>query len=96
MSLQGQKAISGGEGGLILTNSENYYKKMIELNHPGHLGNEYFKEFTGMSKNIKLRMHPISALVAIEDLKKIELENDILRVKIRKIYNFLSKKIILS
>ena len=32
MSLQGQKAISGGEGGLILTNSENYYKKMIELN----------------------------------------------------------------
>ena len=27
MSLQGQKAISGGEGGLILTNSENYYEK---------------------------------------------------------------------
>lgn len=92
MSLQGQKAISGGEGGIILTNSENYYKKMIELNHPGHSRNNYFKEFTGMSKNIKLRMHPISALVAIEDLKKIELENNLLRVKIRKIYNFLSKK----
>ena len=50
MSLQGQKAISGGEGGLILTNSENYYKKMIELNHPGHLGMSILKNLLECQK----------------------------------------------
>ena len=41
MSLQGQKAISGGEGGITLT--EIYYQRMIELSHPGHEQNNYFK-----------------------------------------------------
>ncbi len=92
MSLQGQKAISGGEGGIILTNNETYYQRMIELSHPGHRSNNYFNEFTGMSKNLKLRMHPLSAVLALTDLNNIDKKNKILNEKIKKIYNFLSKK----
>ena len=92
MSLQGQKAISGGEGGIILTNNEIFYQRMIELSHPGHELNNYFKEFTGMSKNLKLRMHPLSAVLALPDLNYIEKKNKILNSKIKEIYNFLLKK----
>ncbi len=92
MSLQGQKAISGGEGGITLTNREIYYQRMIELSHPGHEQNNYFKEFTGMSKNLKLRMHPLSAVLASTDLNYIENKNKILNSKIKEIYNFLLKK----
>ena len=36
LSLQGNKSISGGEGGAILTDDENIYSKMINNHHPGH------------------------------------------------------------
>lgn len=92
MSLQGQKAISGGEGGIILTNDSTYHQRMIELSHPSHNLNNFFKEFTGMSKNLKLRMHPLAAAIALTDLKNIEKKNQKLRDKIEKIYSFLSNK----
>lgn len=89
MSLQGQKAISGGEGGVVLTNNKDYYQKMINLNHPGHSMNNLSKDFTGISKDLKLRMHPLAAIIASEDLKGIHNKNKKLRKKIKKIYNFL-------
>ena len=90
--MQGQKAISGGEGGIILTNNDIYHQRMIELSHPGHSLNNHFKQFTGMSKNIKLRMHPLAAVIALADLKNIDKKNEKLKNKIIKIYEFLSKK----
>ena len=44
-----------------------------------------------MSKNLKLRMHPLSAVIALTDLNNID-KNKILNDKIKKIYNSLSKK----
>ena len=34
MSLQGAKAISAGEGGVVFSNSKYLANKMIELSHP--------------------------------------------------------------
>ncbi len=90
MSLQGNKSISGGEGGVILTNDENLYLKMINNHHPGHQKNKKFKIAGGIN-DLKLRMHPLAALLALDDLKSFEKRNNNLIEKIEFIYNHLDK-----
>ena len=90
ISLQGNKSISGGEGGTILTDDENIYLKMINNHHPGHTKNKNF-DVAGGVNDLKLRMHPIAAFLATYDLKTFEKRNQILINKIKIIYNFLDK-----
>ena len=90
-SMQGNKAISGGEGGLVLTDNEEYYKRMVNFHHPNHKENKYSIKFTGVSDDIKLRMHPIASLLALNDLKKLEGRNKELINKFDKIYKYLEK-----
>ena len=91
MSLQGNKAISGGEGGLILTNNQNLYSKMVNNHHPGHKANPK-KEIAGGINDLKLRIHPIASLLALEDLKYFKDRNNKLIKKIKLIYNYLDKQ----
>ena len=88
MSLQGNKSISGGEGGVILTDDENLYLKMIDNHHPGHNKNTKINIAGGIN-DLKLRMHPLAAVLAAEDLKSFEKRNINLKYKIKLIYNHL-------
>ena len=88
MSLQGDKSISGGEGGAILTDNESLYLKMITNHHPGHKKNPKFK-IVGAISDLKLRMHPLAAILAESDLKSFENRNEKLKDKIKLIYNYL-------
>ena len=90
MSLQGNKSISGGEGGIIFTDNQNLYFKMINNHHPGHKKN-YKSEIAGGIDDIKLRMHPLAAVIATEDLKTFEKRNNDLKEKIILIYNLLDE-----
>ena len=88
MSLQGNKAISGGEGGVIFTDNEFYYTQMINNHHPGHVKNMKFKVAGGIN-DIKLRMHPLAAVIANNDLKSFKKRNNKLINKVKLIYSHL-------
>ena len=88
MSLQGSKAISGGEGGVIFTDNQHLYLQMINNHHPGHKNNAKLKVAGGIN-DLKLRMHPLAAILAKYDLKKFENRNKKLIKKIKSIFNYL-------
>lgn len=77
-SLQGNKLVTGGEGGILLTNNEVYYYKALLLGHynkrckqeipEGHYLSQY--SITGMG--LKLRAHPLAVAIALVGLKKLE------------------------
>lgn len=90
MSLQGNKSISGGEGGIILTNDKNLLLQMINNHHPGHKKNNEI-DIAGGADDLKLRMHPLAALLAHNDLKSFEKRNKKLAKKIQFIYKILDK-----
>lgn len=89
MSLQGNKAISGGEGGVIFSDNRDLFLKMINNHHPGHIQNAQLK-IAGGVKDLKLRMHPLAALIANNDLKSFDKRNELLKKKIEQIYQYLS------
>lgn len=91
MSMQGDKAINAGEGGIVLTNSEHVYNRLIYLSH--------LNRKTSKDKNINLlskigfigkgRMNPLGAITASNDIKNLQKRNKILREKIKIIYESL-------
>ena len=90
MSLQGNKAISGGEGGVIFTDAENLYLKMIKNHHPGHIKNDRLKIAGGIN-DLKLRMHPIAAILGKNDLENFDKRNKNLTEKVKLVYKSLSQ-----
>lgn len=91
VSIQGQKAISGGEGGFILTDEFDLYKKMIDQHHPGHFENIFSKNYAGVSSSLKLRMHPLASVIASENINNFHKKNEKLKKKIKKIYEKIIK-----
>ncbi len=89
-SLQGNKSISGGEGGVILTDNENIYSQMINNHHPGHRLNKNLRVAGGIT-DLKLRMHPIAALLGANDLKSFNYRNEKLKKKVHNIYSYLDE-----
>ncbi len=78
LSLQGQKTITGGEGGILVTdNDELFYrallfghynkrcKREIPVDHPLHL-------FAVTGMGLKLRIHPLAAAIADEQFDNLE------------------------
>lgn len=77
-SLQGQKNITGGEGGILVTNNLDIYaranlhghynkrcKEEIPDNHP-------LKEFSVTGMGLKMRAHPLAIAIAYKMLKEHE------------------------
>lgn len=91
-SLQGQKNISGGEGGIFLTNNPEYYYRALLLGHYNKRCKQeipkvhklYKFAVTGMG--LKYRAHPLAVALAAENLKKLP---QFLRMK-----NYYANKII--
>lgn len=90
MSLQGKKSISGGEGGVIFTDIEDIYTTMINNHHPSHIKN-IKQKIAGGIDDIKLRMHPLAALIGKHDLKSFDDRNQKLKEKIKLVYNHLDE-----
>lgn len=77
-SMQGQKTLTGGEGGFIITNNNELYYKSLLIGHYNKRckteipkDNELYKyTITGMG--LKFRIHPLAAAIANEQLKKLK------------------------
>lgn len=83
----GGKIISGGEGGVLLTNNKDSYDKIISISHPFRkdfqldIMNEFYLRFSSPKKN---RINPINVVLALYDLKRYHR------------YNFTMNKIIIN
>lgn len=77
-SLQGQKTVSGGEGGVLTTNSSEYYYRALMLGHynkrclqeipPTHPFHRY--GLTGLG--LKFRAHPLAIAIALEQFRHLD------------------------
>jgi len=90
MSLQGKKAISGGEGGVCLTNSKKLYSNLIRLSHPSLVIEENYDNFPGVAFSGKARIHPFATLIAEAYLKDLSNHNNKIRKKFQLIYSILT------
>lgn len=92
MSMQGNKAISGGEGGVCFTNSLEIYENIVNLGHPSKKKGSYaLNQYPGANAFIKSRMHPLGILIADAYLKNLDNYNSELIKKINHIYKILKK-----
>ena len=89
MSMQGDKAISAGEGGVAFTNSEKIYNKMLYLMHLNRPNkeNQKFNLLSKIGFLGKGRMSPIGAVWALRDLGNLKKRNVVLRKKFKIIYD---------
>lgn len=82
-SLQGNKIITGGEGGIVITNDKYIYKNCIMLGHYNkRCKQEISKDSTDYKyavtgKGLKLRAHPIAIRIAYEMFKDLDKINSI-------------------
>jgi perosamine synthetase len=83
-SLQGQKVVSGGEGGIMLTDDRGLFERAVLQ---GHYNRRTRDEIDRSSElwayhqtglGLKLRAHPLGAAVALEQFRKLD---DFLNVK---------------
>ncbi len=102
-SLQGSKNITGGEGGIMITDNKDFYYKALLLGHYNKRcrqeidkDNPYSKYAkTGMG--LKYRAHPLAVRIAFELFKKIdetkEIKKEFAEVLINKLKKFNSIKL---
>jgi len=74
-SLQGAKVISAGEGGIMLTDNREVYENAILLGHWGkrsemEITQASLKEFSRTGYGLKLRIHPMGAVLALDAMGK--------------------------
>ena len=76
-SLQASKMLIGGEAGIAVTNNPEYFDRMLVLSHYG--GRIEIDQVTGKYKDYaytgmgpKYRVHPLAAVIANEQLKRLE------------------------
>lgn len=93
-SLQGQKIISGGEGGILLTNSKDIFSRALLQGHYNKRckqeisKNDPLYKFATTGIGQKFRAHPIAIAIALQQFKLID--------KYRKQRNEFASKIINS
>jgi dTDP-4-amino-4,6-dideoxygalactose transaminase len=74
-SLQDRKVLSAGEGGLLVTDDYNVYKRAVFLGHYERIKNLQDKEFLRYQNTgggFKFRIHPLGAALALSQLKTLE------------------------
>jgi len=88
MSMQGDKAINAGEGGIVLTNKDNIYNRLIYLSHLNRKTSN--RDNVNLLSKIgfigKSRMSPLGAITALNDVKNLKKKNEVIRNKIKLIY----------
>ena len=84
----GDKAINAGEGGIVLTNNENVYNRLIYLSHLNRKTskNENLNLLSKIGFIGKGRMNPLGAITALGDIKNLNKRNKSIREKVKIIY----------
>ncbi|QUI23851.1 DegT/DnrJ/EryC1/StrS family aminotransferase [Vallitalea pronyensis] len=77
ISMQASKAISAGEGGILVTNNQLYYERACLTGHyrgrsEKEVTDPYLKNFTHTGFGLKYRLHPIAAVIAKHELLRID------------------------
>lgn len=80
-SFQGAKLLVSGEGGMLVTNNYNLYKKALKISNHGR--NEK-KKFVIDSDGVKFKMSNVQAALAVGQLERI---NELIALK-RRIFNW--------
>lgn len=96
-SLQGPKNVSGGEGGILVTDNEEFYYRALLLGHYNKRCKQeipkkhplYKYAVTGMG--LKYRAHPLAIAIAFETFKNLENYLKIKRLFAKKLINSLKK-----
>lgn len=72
-SLQGLKAVSGGEAGIAVTNNQEYFGRMLSLGHFGRTGNDTRQPSSlgKFSLGLKFRPHLYAMLLAEGSLPRL-------------------------
>lgn len=95
-SMQGNKIVSAGEGGMLITNSQEIYERATLLGHYRDRSQQcvtspFYKQFSDTGFGLKLRIHPIAAALAHIDMlnldKNIKVRNDNLNYMSSKLKN---------
>ena len=77
-SLQGQKTLTGGEGGIFMTNLDKFYYKSLLFGHYNKRckteipKNYSLPKFSVTGMGLKLRIHPLAAAIANEQFDKMK------------------------
>lgn len=93
-SLQANKMLFAGEGGMLVTNSAEYQDRATLLGHyrdrsRDEIENKFYQQFWFTGYGLKLRMSPYNAITAVYALKKLKK-----RIASRKMcLNYFSKKL---
>lgn len=80
-SLQGNKIVTGGEGGIVITNNKYIYKNCVLLGHYNKRckqeisKNSIDYKYATTGKGLKLRAHPIAIRIAYEMFKDLDKMN---------------------
>jgi perosamine synthetase len=78
MSLQGSKTLTGGEGGVLLTNEEEFYYRALLVGHYNKRCKEEIPESYSLSDykvtgmGMKYRIHPLAAAIIDEQMDRME------------------------
>lgn len=78
-SLQGNKIITGGEGGILITNNTELYYRSIFFGHYNKRCRQeipkdnYLSDFATTGGGLKLRIHPIAARIAYEMFQDLDM-----------------------
>ncbi|MGI9457202.1 MAG: DegT/DnrJ/EryC1/StrS family aminotransferase [Aeoliella sp.] len=72
-SLQGSKAVSGGEAGIAITNNVDYYERMLSLGHNFRDGDFVTGkiDLDGMNLGLKYRPHLCAVALATSSLRRL-------------------------
>lgn len=81
-SLEGHKAVHAGEGGMFITNEQEFYERAVLLGHFGKRAKQEIKldpyrRYIETGLGHKYRMHPVGAAIANIRLKSLNKENKI-------------------
>ncbi len=93
-SLQAQKIITAGEGGFLITNDREIYERAILLGHFRERCRQevklpFYKQFVDTGYGLKYRIHPLGAVIALVQFKKLDKW-----IKLRReTLNYFSKKL---
>ena len=83
-SLEGHKPIVAGEGGMLITNNQDYYERAVLLGHFGDRAKEcvllpHNRTFVDTGLGHKYRMHPLAAAIANAQLPHLDECNEMRR-----------------
>ncbi len=76
-SIQGQKVLTGGEGGFVLTNNPEIYHRTLLLGHYNKRckqeipSDSIYAKYSITGMGLKYRIHPLACAIAQQQLKKL-------------------------